>query len=309
MIIIKFSTFATVTLIIWALYRIYNNVKSKGINVRREVLLNLLYFYVVIVMGVTFFPFQITLGSLLPLEINGQILTRTFDLMAVPSIFYMNLFGNIVLFMPLGILISLLREEKANFFKVIFGGFIISLTIECCQLFIDYRIFDVDDLIFNTIGYMMGYFICLLYRMLRLKEIKGEIENRKVLSVIIIPLVTTMVTLGVLIGCNVFINSNGDINYEVLHFEKYEDMSEEYRARQHTVKIKLKDGIYTKSQAMKIAKNIVGEEYYDEEFESVRIFMYTGEAPEEYIIGDFDLGIHIDSRGVFEYMNSQRIEI
>ncbi|GEM_PF-4059505 len=269
MITIKFSTFATVALIVWALYRIYHNVKSKGINVRREILLNLLYFYVIILMGVTFFPFQITLGSLFPLEINGEILTRTLDLMAVPSIFYMNLFGNIVLFMPLGILISLLKEGKNNFFKAIFLGFILSLTIESCQLFIDYRIFDVDDLIFNTIGYMMGYTIYLLYKMVRLKEVKSDTENRKILPIIIIQLVTTMVTLGALIGCNVFINSNGDFNYEVLHFEKYEDMSEEYRTRQHTVKIKLKDGIYTKSQAVKIAKDIVGEEYYDEEFESV----------------------------------------
>lgn len=304
MISVEFSTFLITTLIVWALYRIFENIKSKKVNIRREILLNLLYFYVVILMGITFFPFQVTLDRILPLEINGEVLTRTFDLLVVPRIFFMNLFGNIVLFMPLGILISLLKEGKNNFLKAVFFGFIISLTIECSQLFIDYRIFDVDDLIFNTIGYIMGYFIYLLYRMVRLKEVKDDIANIKVLLAIIKPLATTIVVIGIIIGCSIFIRPKGDLSYEILYSEKYEDEGEGYKIREHTFKIKLEEGIYTKSQAMRIAEEITSEDYYDEDFESVRIFMYTGEAPENHIIGDFDLGVRIGNGGVFEYLNN-----
>ena len=63
------------------------------------------------------------------------------------------------MFMPFGFLIPLLWNVSNK--KVIVIGFCSSLFIEFCQLFLT-RGTDVDDLILNTIGTILGL---LLYKM------------------------------------------------------------------------------------------------------------------------------------------------
>lgn len=77
--------------------------------------------------------------------------------------FLINFLGNIVIFMPLGFLIPLLWKISNK--KVILSGFILSLFIEICQLFLA-RGSDIDDLILNTLGTYLGL---LLYRFLTQK--------------------------------------------------------------------------------------------------------------------------------------------
>lgn len=63
---------------------------------------------------------------------------------------------NILMFMPLGFLLPLIWRDFRSLKKVVFVGFIMSLSIELCQLFC-LRATDVDDLIMNTIGSLLGY--------------------------------------------------------------------------------------------------------------------------------------------------------
>ena len=77
--------------------------------------------------------------------------------------FLINFVGNILIFMPIGFCLPLLWNVRAK--KVIFMGFIISLYIEVTQLFLN-RGTDVDDLILNTIGTILGL---LIYRLLNIK--------------------------------------------------------------------------------------------------------------------------------------------
>lgn len=69
-----------------------------------------------------------------------------------------NLVGNIVMFIPLGYLIPLLWEKTRRFWKILLIGIFLSCFIECFQLFID-RTVDVDDVLLNTIGVILGYLI------------------------------------------------------------------------------------------------------------------------------------------------------
>ncbi|MGE7094489.1 VanZ family protein [Lysinibacillus sp. NPDC048646] len=64
--------------------------------------------------------------------------------------------GNILLFMPLGFSIPL-RFKVNKFWKVILLGFFISFLVEVIQLFTSIRSFDVDDLILNTLGAIIGF--------------------------------------------------------------------------------------------------------------------------------------------------------
>ncbi len=73
-----------------------------------------------------------------------------------------NVAGNIAGFIPLGILFPLLFAWRRRAFKTILLIFFISLTFESVQLITGLGVFDVDDLILNTSGGILGY---LLYRL------------------------------------------------------------------------------------------------------------------------------------------------
>ena len=64
---------------------------------------------------------------------------------------------NIVLFMPLGFFCPLISKRYRRVKNTVFTGFGLSLTIELAQLFTMYRATDIDDLITNTAGTLLGY--------------------------------------------------------------------------------------------------------------------------------------------------------
>lgn len=70
-----------------------------------------------------------------------------------------NLFGNIFAFSPYGYLLPFIRKKKTGFFAVLCSTFCFSLTIETMQLVFKLGVFDVDDLLLNTVGGIIGYSI------------------------------------------------------------------------------------------------------------------------------------------------------
>ena len=75
-----------------------------------------------------------------------------------------NLAGNIAVFIPFGLLAPLVKSDRkrgAAFVTAL--GFLISMAVEVIQLVTGFGAFDVDDLILNTLGAVIGY---ILYRMI-----------------------------------------------------------------------------------------------------------------------------------------------
>lgn len=70
---------------------------------------------------------------------------------------FINLAGNIIAFMPLGFFLPHLSKRKLNFWTVSLMGMEISVLVEVIQLFSRVGCCDVDDVILNTIGGMLGY--------------------------------------------------------------------------------------------------------------------------------------------------------
>ncbi|MDD3839476.1 MAG: VanZ family protein [Clostridia bacterium] len=70
-----------------------------------------------------------------------------------------NLLGNIIGFMPYGFLAPLLETDIKDYKKALKAGLFISLTFEVIQLITGLGSFDVDDLILNTLGTILGYAI------------------------------------------------------------------------------------------------------------------------------------------------------
>ena len=68
-----------------------------------------------------------------------------------------NIGGNIAAFMPFGFLLPLITERKMHTGKVFCYSFLLSLCAESVQLVSRTGAFDVDDLILNTVGGVLGY--------------------------------------------------------------------------------------------------------------------------------------------------------
>lgn len=64
--------------------------------------------------------------------------------------------GNIILFIPYGIFLSTLFK-RANLKNIIIYGFIASFIIEISQFLLKRGILDIDDMILNILGVIIGY--------------------------------------------------------------------------------------------------------------------------------------------------------
>lgn len=82
-----------------------------------------------------------------------------------------NLFGNVLAFMPLGVLIPVSFPGIDRFWIVLLYSFWLSLCIELFQLVSHFGVFDVDDILLNTLGGVLGFLVFwavrLVYRKVR----------------------------------------------------------------------------------------------------------------------------------------------
>lgn len=90
------------------------------------------------------------------------------------NIKYGNILGNIILFIPFGSIVPTLLKGRFRALKTFLYSFCFSLFIEIIQLFFRIGSFDVDDIILNTFGGLIG---CLCYLIVRKIVIK---RNRRI---------------------------------------------------------------------------------------------------------------------------------
>ena len=73
------------------------------------------------------------------------------------SLFYRNVVGNIILFVPFGYLVSYYIKQP-KYYGILILTFITSLSTEVIQMYIG-RSFDIDDILLNFIGGLFGFLI------------------------------------------------------------------------------------------------------------------------------------------------------
>lgn len=95
--------------------------------------------------GINLIPFKVIFETYNEVFVNGYL-----------NYFIINFLGNIIMFMPIGFFIPLLWNVSNK--KVIAIGLCSSLFIEICQLFLA-RGTDIDDLILNLIGAILGLLV------------------------------------------------------------------------------------------------------------------------------------------------------
>lgn len=67
-----------------------------------------------------------------------------------------NLAGNVGVFIPFGALLPIIYKPLARWYALLPVGMIFSMTIECVQLVTRVGALDVDDVILNVTGVMLG---------------------------------------------------------------------------------------------------------------------------------------------------------
>lgn len=154
----------------WINRRIHRYEKNKRqVNIPREVVINLFFVYMLCVYYVVFAPFHLRMP---------QFDTSTWNLNPFVEIIYqfkrkvngipvyglLYLVGNIILFVPLGLFIPMLFKTFNKFVRIALLGLFGSLSIEWIQTTFTSRYFDIDDVIFNTLGAAAGYVIFIFIR-------------------------------------------------------------------------------------------------------------------------------------------------
>ncbi|WP_037671293.1 VanZ family protein [Streptomyces griseus] len=66
--------------------------------------------------------------------------------------------GNVLLGVPFGVLVPVVAPRTRGFLRVLFLTAVVMLLVECAQgLLVTGRAFDIDDVILNTTGALIGY--------------------------------------------------------------------------------------------------------------------------------------------------------
>lgn len=148
--------------------------KQNGHSTKRTIISLLFAWYLCAVAAMTVVPIRASRTQNLPHHFNFVPVIKSYQrLWYVQKVndqqgirnFRNNFVGNILMFVPMGIFLSLLYRHK--FWKV----FLISAMASCIIEFIQflnmhwgyYRFVDVDDVILNTLGGVVGYAIIILF--------------------------------------------------------------------------------------------------------------------------------------------------
>ncbi|MDZ4993424.1 hypothetical protein GNF80_10655 [Clostridium perfringens] len=148
-------------IIFWVIKLIFHR---NSINIYRDGLKSLFLLYVIGVLALTFSGliafYAVTLDwtfNIIPLKETLQMFRNDF------SVALYQVSGNIAMFIPFGIFIPMLYKKEQNIFKVGLFSFLFSLLIEVSQVLLG-RIGDIDDLIFNTLGGVIGFLIFIVFK-------------------------------------------------------------------------------------------------------------------------------------------------
>lgn len=82
---------------------------------------------------------------------------------------FTNIAGNIICFLPFGAILPVLNRRNASVLRIALYTFEFSFLVECAQLISRVGSFDVDDILLNTAGGILGYLIYVLCNAVRRK--------------------------------------------------------------------------------------------------------------------------------------------
>ena len=183
MIQISYTFMVIVITVLWLVVRAVVWTKNKQINWKRELQLILVYISLLVIIRFTFCPFGKVDGKIQPLvfyrdnwfpfRINLLPFVYLFDYPKLSEAL-LNFIGNTTMFIPIGIIWPSVFKKLDTSWKVLAAGVGLSLCIEILQLPFYDRVSDIDDLILNSLGYLLGYGIYLFVKRIKCRGGKNN---------------------------------------------------------------------------------------------------------------------------------------
>ena len=178
MIAISYGAIVAFISAIWLLVRGYFAIRTRTVCWKREAQLLLVYICLIVVARLTFCPFGKVDGQIQPLLFDPALIFPP-RINLIPLVYLLdyliageavlNTVGNTAMFIPIGIIWPAVFRKLDTHGKIIAAGVGFSLCIEILQLPFFDRVTDIDDLILNSLGFLMGYGIYLLVKKCRKK--------------------------------------------------------------------------------------------------------------------------------------------
>lgn len=155
--------------IIFLIYLIF-----KKVSIGRIIVLSLFFLYIISLLSVTILPLPIEWLN----EIKNTFLENYNNYIPFASIFDIlsnqnlgtfikikQILWNIVLFLPMGFLVPIIWKSKNDIKKAIVIWLLWSFSIELLQfiisrfLWFNYKITDIDDIMLNTLGFIIWFYL------------------------------------------------------------------------------------------------------------------------------------------------------
>lgn len=154
--------------IVWILVRAAIAIAFKNFSVKRELQMLLVYICLVVIARFVYFPLHHVDGKIGSLTIGYT--AKQADMISLIPFYFLfdrydgwltNIIGNIAMFIPVGIVWPICFRKLDSIKKTIFAGMVFTLSIELTQLLCPERHTDIDDLILNSSGVVIG--ACILF--------------------------------------------------------------------------------------------------------------------------------------------------
>ena len=100
--------------------------------------------------------------NLIPFQTIGGYMADIWEKPWMRTLAIRNIFGNLILFYPMGVLLPCLFRGVRTFGKSLLIAICTVFSVEAVQLLLRLGIFDIDDFILNITGWIFGYFTFLI---------------------------------------------------------------------------------------------------------------------------------------------------
>lgn len=153
--------------------------KGEKLVLKTELLYAVFCFYLSALIQITVIRGGVDLHHLLTLERSTKtiqpipIIYTLLELKNGLWAFLYPVLGNILWFLPLGVMLPLLKPCWKKWLPLCLTGFLLSFGIEVFQWFFGSGISDIDDILLNTLGTLLPQAACTIYHS-RLKRSQKE---------------------------------------------------------------------------------------------------------------------------------------
>lgn len=167
--------------VLFLVFSVIEAIRCKKAFASRALKIILFYTCIVVISRIVYFPWHHVNGQIANLKFDkAKILPFWLNLVPIVHLFdiydgwQMNIIGNITMFIPVGIIWPVCFKKLNTLGKVILAGGGYSLLIEVSQLFFYERSSDIDDLLLNTTGVVIGALIYFGVKKLKAKKVTHQ---------------------------------------------------------------------------------------------------------------------------------------